>query len=176
MLVRGALSSIVGPMHKALAFLAITVATAVTAGTSALPNPTVLSSQIDAEGARPVLNRLWKDDAAFDALCEAIATADPAWLEMARRLRTVSDAGASLSLNYSVARALPKAPERVLALIGSGFEIHDICTSPFIEPEPGVAEKYQKEAVAALKKVSAAALFDVRDRCLVSVSVPLKTP
>jgi hypothetical protein len=60
---------------------------------------------IDSHGPQAVLARLWTDEALF----AGIETADPKWLEVARRLRAVSDAGATLSLNYAVARALPNA-------------------------------------------------------------------
>src|SRR5438445_585631 len=95
-----------------------------------------LLKEIDSAGPRAVLKRLGEQPGLFDGVCDAIASAEPAWLEVARRLKSASDAGSSLSLNYSVARALPQAPERVLALIGRGFALADICTSPFIEPEP----------------------------------------
>lgn len=162
-------------MHKAYALLAFLMARSVSGETSPLPTPKTLMAQIKAEGAKVVLKRLWHDNAAFDALCAAIETGDPAWLEIAERLRPASDAGITLSINYSVARALPKAPERVLALVGKEFRIDDICTSPFIEPKPGVAQDYQKRTIAALRKVSAPELLKLRDQCLARISVPLRT-
>ena len=109
----------------------------------------------------------------FERVCHMIETADPKWLEVARLLKPASDAGLALSLNYSVARALPRAPERVLALIGHGFTVEDVCTSPFIEPEPGVAENYQRRTVAALRGVRAPGLSSVVSECLAGVEVPL---
>jgi hypothetical protein len=124
--------------------------------------PEVVLREIDSQGPRTVLERLSENEALF----AGIESGDPRWLEVARRLRGVSDASTSLSLNYSVARALPKAPERVLTLIGRGFTVNDVCTSPFIEPEPRVAEEYAKRAEAALRHVTTSHLTKARDRCL----------
>ena len=66
------------------------------------------------------------------------------------KLRAFSDAAASESIDSAFARALPVAPERVLQLMGHGLELNNICGSPFIEPEPGVAELYERKAFDAL--------------------------
>jgi len=129
--------------------------------------------EIKSEGPGPVLWRLWDNPTRFDAVCDKIASGDPSWLEVARRLRPSSDAGASLSLDYAVARALPLVPERVLRLVNDGFTVDDICTSPFIEPEPGVAERYQRRASAALRGSLPSDLEAVRKECLKRVEVPL---
>ena len=63
--------------------------------------PNAVLRDIDSHGPRAVLARLWTDETLF----AGIETGDQKWLEVARRLRAVSDAGATLSLNYAVARA-----------------------------------------------------------------------
>ena len=118
--------------------------------------------EIDSQGPRSLLARRSEKEALF----ARIEAGDPTWLEIARRLRPVSDASLSLALNYSVARALPRTPGRVLALIGQGFTLDDVCTSPFIEPEAGVAERYAQRAEAALRTVTTPHLTRVRDECL----------
>src|SRR6266566_2048824 len=125
-----------------------------------------LLREIESEGPRPVLVRLWNDEARFKEVCDKIESGDASWLEVARRLKAGSDAAASLSLDYSVARALPRVPEKVLKLINHGFTVDDVCTSPFIEPEPGVAESYQRRASAALRALRSHDLEAVRDECL----------
>ena len=77
-----------------------------------------------------------------------------------------------MSLNYSVARALPASPARVLGLVGRGFSIDDICTSPFIEPESGVAERYEQRALKALANLSDSALRAVAEQCAVRIRLP----
>ena len=127
--------------------------------------PDAILQDIDARGARAVLARASTNEALFDG----IETGHPKWLEVARRLRAVSDASTTLSLNYAVARALPNAPDQVLLLVGRGFTLDDVCTSPYIEPEPGVAENYARRAEVALRRVTAPELTRLRDRCLASV-------
>jgi len=135
-----------------------------------------LLRQITSEGSQPVLERLWRNEDRFEQVCHKIESGDPSWLEVARRLRASSDAGMTLSLNYSVARALPANPTSVLKLINHGFTVDDICTSPFIEPEPGVAESYQRRAVAALRSSIPKDLESVGTECLKRIEEPLPTP
>jgi len=129
-------------------------------------------AEIKSEGAKPVCSRLFDDTATFDAICGAIERGEPIWLDVAASLKPGSDGASALSLNYSVARALPRSPSRVLALIGHGFSLEDICTSPFIEPEPGLAEDYEKRTLAALANVSEPNLKGVAADCAVKVRHP----
>ena len=140
---------------------------------AAAPTPEALSREVAAQGPRAVLTRLWNDQRQFDAVCDGIQTGDRRWLEVARLLKQASDAGSALSLNYSVARAIPRAPERVLRLIGDGFTVNDVCTSPYIEPKPGVAEQYQRKAAGALATVRKPELASVRAACLAAIAAPL---
>ena len=118
-----------------LAFAVRTVATR--AEEPGVSDPAELRAEILERGPRTVLRRLWSRDQEFERACAQIATGDSQWLEVARLLKPASDAAASLSLRFSVARALPAAPREVLGLVGRGFTLRDLCTSPFIEPEPG---------------------------------------
>ena len=127
-----------------------------------------LLAEIERTGPRPVLERLWTNGEQFDATCAAIETAEANWLEVARRLKPVSDAAASVSLNYlnySVAKALPLAPIRVLALVGRNFTVDNICTSPFIEPEPGVAKCYEDQTLQALAAIDDPAFTSLARQC-----------
>ena len=137
-----------------------------------IPSAASILADIKSDGAKAVFGRLWSNEAKFDAVCDAIEGAEPKWLEVAANLKAVSDGAAALSLNFSVARALPRAPSRVLALVGHGFALEDICTSPYIEPDPGVAEDYEKRALAALATVSDSHLKALADRCTSRVRIP----
>jgi len=143
------------------------------AGAVAAPTPEALIREIAAQGPRVVLARLWNDQPQFESVCKRIESGDRRWLEVAGLLKPASDAASSLSLNYSVARAIPRAPGHVLALIGNGFTVSDVCTSPYIEPEPGVAENYQSRAAAALAKVTDSKLAGVKSACLAGIGAPL---
>jgi len=130
-----------------------------------------LLKRIAKEGGRQVLWQLWKNDADFERVASGIESGDPSWLKVAVALRAFSDAGASESLNYAVALALPRATNRVLALVGHGFSVADICTSPFIEPDPGVAQAYERQALAALSKVEDPALKTIAAECALRVRI-----
>lgn len=131
-----------------------------------------INGEIDGKGAKAVIAALDRDAARFGKVGDAIATADPVWLTIALRLREGSDAGTGETLSYALAQALPNAPERVLALVGHGYSVGNLCTSPFIEPAPGVAEAYEAKAVAALQSVTDPALKTTVDECIKGVTLP----
>jgi hypothetical protein len=135
-------------------------------------SPQALLGRIAKEGGHKVLEDLWEGDGDFGRVTAGIESGEPSWLKVAVALRPFSDAGASLSLDYAVARALPKAPDRVMALVGHGFAMEDICTSPFIEPDPGIAEAYERQAMAALSKVKVPALVPIAVECSKQVRLP----
>jgi hypothetical protein len=153
---------------KVIAATLVIIATAslVLATESDLPPADVLLREIDGRGARFVLGELWRDEPLFDALCARIATGDPQWLLVADRLRPVSDAAASFSLDFSVALALPSAPIQVLQLLDSSFSLPGICIVPAHEntPERVVAER-RARALSALSGVSVPNLRPRAEEC-----------
>jgi hypothetical protein len=147
-------------------------ASAVPAAQPARPSADALLHDIEQQGGRQVLHDLWRDDKAFDAVIDAIGSGDPKWLGVAIRLRPFSDAGASESIDNAVAGLLPQQPRRVLSLIGHGFELQHLCTSPFIEPAPGVAEAYETKTLAALATVRDPDLAYLAKECAKRVRLP----
>ena len=131
-----------------------------------------VAARISVEGGQKVLRDLWQHEEAFAPVLTGIESGDPSWLNIATQLKPYADGAASLSLNYAVARALPKAPEAVLALVGKGFDIDRICTLPFIEPDPGVAELYERQTLAALSSVIDPSLKPLATRCSKLVQLP----
>lgn len=131
-----------------------------------------INGDIDSKGAKTALGALAQDDARLGRVSDAIATADPVWLTIALRLRAGSDADTAETLSRALAQALPNAPERVLALAGHGYAVDNLCTSPFIEPAPGVAEAYEAKALAALQSVTDPALKATVDECIKGVTLP----
>lgn len=136
------------------------------------PSAKELMTRINAEGGKKVLSELWTNEQAFEALLRPVQAGDPDWFKVWIKLRAYSDAAASESIDISFARALPVAPERVLKLVGHGLELNSICGSPFIEPEPGVAELYERKTLAALARVRDVELKAVAKEC--SARVKLK--
>ena len=163
-----------GPMGKITAiFLALALASCGTlAGAGPAPSAKDILSRIATDGGHKVLWDLWQHEDEFNHMLSGIESADSSWLQVASALRPFADAGASLSIDYAVARALPKAPDRVLALTRHGFDIESICTSPFIEPAPGVAKAYEQQTLAALANVKDPALASIAVECAKRVRLP----
>ena len=156
--------------------VALLLAMASAAGAVGRPAPEDLLARIERQGGREVLRALWDDERAFEDVLEGIETGEDAWLRVAQALQPFADGAASLSLRYALARALPGAPARILGLAGHGYAVDDLCTSPFIEPGPGVAEAYEREALAALGTVRAPALAGIAARCAERVRLPPPQP
>ena len=129
------------------------------------PSPEDIVTRIQRDGGKFVLDDLWNHDSEFEAVLRGIESANPRWLEVAQLLKPFSDAGSSESINYAVARALPIDPERVLHMIGHGFDLISLCTSPFDEPEPGVAEAYERRALSALASLRDPDLKSLASEC-----------
>lgn len=140
-----------------------------------------LIKEIKIKGAKAVLANLTVDydSRKFLKVCGKIKTGNKEWLEVARLLYPSSDAGASEDLEASVAQALPNAPRQVLELIAESehskegkFTVGTVCISPFIEPEPGVEEKFLRGAEKALKSLDTSdnpKLNSLRFQCLKSI-------
>ena len=67
---------------------------------------------------------------------------------------------------------LAKAPARVFSLIGHGFDLDEVCTSPFNEPAPGIAEAYERRALAALASVGDRRLGALVSACAMRIKTP----
>lgn len=156
----------------AICIALILAAPIASAGKQSSPSATSILSRITKEGGHKVLWDLWEQEAAFGHVLSGIESGNATWLQVAAKLLPFSDAGASLSLHYAVAIALPKAPNRVLALVGHGFDVEYICTSPFIEPDPGIAETYERKTLVALSTVKVPSLKAVAAECSKRVRLP----
>ena len=147
---------------------------------------TRLGQEIKTKGAELVVARLTSDYkmTEFEKITKKIETGSEEWLEVARLLMPGCDGAAALGLEYAVARALPKAPRRVLELLSDSkddqsgtFAVDLICLSPYIEPGPGVAEKHLRETERVLKSTNtndSARLTRLRSRCLKSIQEEIK--
>jgi hypothetical protein len=116
-------------------------------------------------GAVVVVREL-KAHSKWEGVLDKIETGECSWLETARRLRPGTDASAALELRFAVSRALSKNPKGVLRLVGKGFSIDEVCTSPFIEPDPGVEEAFLEEAMRSLKNMAPGTLTKRSKECL----------
>lgn len=79
---------------------------------------------------------------------------DATWLSIANELRRVSDAGASTSLDFTVARVLPYQPEMIMNE-ATGFSPETLCRVPFIEVDQETALQYLNKTISALQPLAA---------------------
>ncbi len=136
------------------------------------PSPEDIIARIQRNGGKTVLEDFWNHEAEFEAVLRGVESGNRRWLEVAQLLKPFSDAGSSELINYAVARALPIDPQRVLRMIGHGFELEFICTSPFDEPELGVAEAYERRALSALDSLHDPDLKAVASECAKHIRLP----
>jgi hypothetical protein len=149
-------------------FLAMACRDAVLSSAGSHPAADSVLSLIRTKGVRAALDSMLRDPAVDERWSDSIATGDSVWLLVAKKLRPESDASTSESLDQSLARALPNAPERVLRLLAEApFSQQWVCGLPFFEGTPDSAiENHKRRALAALKAIHRSDLSSVRDSCL----------
>jgi hypothetical protein len=124
----------------------------------------LLLSEIKLEGATNVSRRIDADESFGRSVMSGIATGDSVWLEVADKV-TPASAAAAATLSIALASALPRSPERVLALLGPKYPVADVCNIPFLEPDSTLVTRYHENAVTALGQVRDTTLGKVRDEC-----------
>ena len=129
---------------------------------------------IDQGGARKVVDSAFYHQAFGELLESRIGSGDSAWLDIARQLRAVSDAGMSEDLDMSLAAAIPAAPEQVLRLLGDSlarFSFEWVCRGEIIMDDVDtiradtINRAYRGSAIAALARVRSADILTRRDSC-----------
>jgi hypothetical protein len=131
-----------------------------------------IERMMQTDGAKKTLSFLFDDDRRWDRVLTSIATGQRAWLNVAAKLRDVSDAHASETLDMAVQEALLKNPLEVLRLVSHGsFDVNNACGNygfGQIEDERpnrvlvGLVDK----RISAVSRVNASELIAVRDSCL----------
>jgi hypothetical protein len=121
-------------------------------------------SDIKNGGAPEVSKRIDSDENFGRSVTSGIATGDSVWLQVADKLVPAS-ASAEATLSIALASALPRSPDRVLALLGQKYPIQEVCGMPFLKADSVEVTSYHYEAIAALGRVRAASLSPARDAC-----------
>jgi hypothetical protein len=124
----------------------------------------IVLSEIRLGRSANVAMRIDADEGFGRSVMNGIATGDSAWLEVARQLSPASATSAA-SISIALASALPRSPERVLAVLGTKYPVGDVCDIPFLRPDSSLVTSYYGEAVAALGRVRSPPLVTVRDAC-----------
>ena len=96
-----------------------------------------VSAQIEKSGPWDVTKWMSTQPKRWESLLSHIETGSVCWLSVAREIYVGCDGAVCLGIQSAVARALLRAPDRVLALVGhDNFNVDRVCM-PFIsEDEP----------------------------------------
>jgi hypothetical protein len=124
----------------------------------------VVLSEIKLGGAVAVAKRIDSDENFGRSVTNGISTGDSLWLQVADKIAPAS-AAAEATMSIALASALPRAPERVLPLVGNKYPIEEVCGIPFLKGDSSFVVSYHDEAVAALERVRAVSLSPKRDAC-----------
>lgn len=121
-------------------------------------------SDIKNGGAPEVSKRIDSDENFGRSVTSGIATGDSVWLQVADQLVPAS-AAAEATLSIALAYALPRSPDKVLALLGQKYPVQEVCGMPFLKADSAEVTSYHDEAIAALGRVRAVSLAPARDAC-----------
>jgi hypothetical protein len=124
----------------------------------------VVLSQIKVSGPAGVSKRIDQDESFGRSVMSGVSTGDSLWLEVASRIDPPS-ATAEASLAIALASALPRAPDRVLELVGEKYPLEEVCGIPFLRPDSSLVASYHATALAALASVRDSSLAKKRDAC-----------
>jgi len=90
----------------------------------------------------------------YDRLLDKIEHGDEILIRSSYLFLPWIDASTSLSLKYSLSRALIKKPEGVMELVPKYFSVIDICTIPYIEESLKIELTHIDKSIIALKKLT----------------------
>lgn len=124
----------------------------------------LLLSEIKLRGPSPVSRRIDSDEDFGRTVMDGIATGDSAWLDVAAALQPAS-AAAEASMAIALASALPRAPQRVLSLLGTKYSTEEVCGIPFLKADSAQVISYHDDAVRAVQSDTTRTLANVVGAC-----------
>ncbi len=149
-----------------------------------IPSAAALGAEIDAKGAREVVDRLWNSpqdangENDWSRVTEQMWKGRAAYIALAPKLAPGTDAGAAEELGISLAHALPLTPATVLRAIdpkdGPVLGVSQVCSVPFIEDTVKDIPAYIRAAQSSVNKVTSPELQAIRAACLKQLEVAAK--
>jgi hypothetical protein len=143
-----------------------------------------ISAEIDAKGAKAVINRLAAANVDAMGRSDWSRTMDQIWngrlayIALAPKLAHGADAGPADDLGIALARALPVAPAAVLRVIdrhnGPVLGVGRVCGAPFLDPAAKDVSGYLRAAQSAVDEVDAPRLQHVKAACLERLTLAAK--
>jgi hypothetical protein len=139
------------------------------AGPQAEPCASEILSQIEQRGARAVVQELYESHESWSALLKAISSGTPEWLEVAKKLKSGTDAGSTNMLEIAVFRALGQAPLDTLRLLASDASSwSSVCSSNFLIDDPADQNALNliDKTIAELQNIKDPSVITTRDDCI----------
>lgn len=136
------------------------------------PSASELNAQVEKNGARFVLARIFGDADLEAHVYGQISLGSASWLELAAKLRRESDASLTTLLNGAVAEALVHAPYRVMPMLEQGpFTPASSCL-PFLSEDELPATLLAKvtRLEKTMSKISSPRYASIKDQCLAIAS------
>lgn len=157
-----------------LGFPYIDLTSAISADLKYKLTPKTIIHQISIRGARAVVNELNETDNGnpWAIIVSKIEKGKPEWIEVAKKLRSGTDAGYAEDLDFALSMALVNSPQLLLEMSNidcnktHGFCIDDICGNNFIEGDDKSILKILQKRKRSVEKISIAELKKKRDRCI----------
>ncbi len=118
--------------------------------------------KLESEG-KPYLSHLVATKQ-YESLLDKIENGDEILIRGSSLLTQWVDASTSLSLRYSLSRAIARKPDAVMSLIPEFFSISDLCTIPYIEETVAVEFKHVNDSLSALERTTEST--DVHLECI----------
>ena len=129
-----------------------------------------LLDDIGSKGAGAVVGNLnsgngsqWKN------VIGKIESGSPAWLDVAKKLLTATDAGRTSDLYFALSIALTRNAAGVLSMVGSDLPVDRVCSVPYIEPDEKTIRTHRIRVRTALQKVTSPELDSKKRACLNAV-------
>lgn len=135
------------------------------------PDAARVGQDIDARGARVVVQDLWSNDR-YETVLQRIATGDGTWVALAPKLASGADAAASEGLTIALAEALPRNATAVLSVLDprrTALAPTRVCGVPFIEGTAINVADYVRSAEKAVNAVGEPQLNVQRTSCLMAL-------
>lgn len=134
------------------------------------PTAKSILDRIHKEGAKEVVKQLnTPDDKQWNWVVNRIDLGSAEWLDVADKLRSGTDAGATEDLEMAVSRALVHNPNHVLKMTGGVWKLERVCGDYEIEEPEAKARKRKADVKLAMGRVVAPALQDKKKACLTAI-------
>ena len=128
--------------------------------------PQWLRAQIQASGARAVVDRLYNAKR-YDEISAAVAKGESIWLQLVPLIDEGTDASTAEDLDTALGLALPRNAEGVLKILRfNGTTIGVVCGAPFYETMQIDIPRYLRKATRAVEHIRDQTLLDAKEECL----------